>query len=222
MKRRRTVVLLSGGMDSSTLLYWCVKKKKMDVHALTIHYGQRHSKEIESAKKIAQSLGVPWMEFEIKNLASILPGSSQTDPSVPVPHGYYTEETMKKTVVPNRNMIFLSVATAFAIAHDMDGVAFAAHAGDHAIYPDCRPVFANLMARAIRVADWKKVRLWRPFVNLTKADIVKIGYELGVPFAWTWSCYEGKQLHCGKCGTCVERKEAFQLAGVPDPTRYER
>jgi 7-cyano-7-deazaguanine synthase len=220
MKKRKTVVLLSGGVDSSVLLYWCAKKKKMDVHALAIDYGQRHAREIESAREIAESLGVPFTVFEIKNLASILPGSSLTDPSVSVPHGHYKEETMKKTVVPNRNMIFISIATAFAIAHGMDGVAIAPHAGDHTIYPDCRPAFINLMARAVRVADWKKIKLWRPFNKVDKTTVVRVGYKLGVPFEKTWSCYEGGELHCGRCGACIERKEAFQLAEVPDPIQY--
>ena len=127
---------------------------------------------------------------------------------------------MKSTVVPNRNMIMLSLAAARAIAVGADGVAYAAHSGDHAIYPDCRPEFADAVAAALRICHYTPIELERPFVDMTKADIVRLGAELGVDFSKTWSCYKGGEKHCGKCGTCVERREAFRLAGVPDPTEY--
>ena len=127
---------------------------------------------------------------------------------------------MKSTVVPNRNMILLSLATAWAVSKKADSVSYAAHSGDHAIYPDCRNEFAEALDKAIRLADWQEVYLNRPFVDLTKADIVKLGSELNVPFEQTWSCYEGQEVHCGRCGTCIERREAFYLAGVEDPTEY--
>ena len=127
---------------------------------------------------------------------------------------------MKSTVVPNRNMILLSVATGHALSIKARQIAYAAHSGDHAIYPDCRNEFAEAMANAIMLADWEQVELIRPFVDWTKADIVRRGAELGVPFAKTWSCYKGGDLHCGRCGTCIERREAFDLAKVIDPTPY--
>jgi 7-cyano-7-deazaguanine synthase len=127
---------------------------------------------------------------------------------------------MKSTVVPNRNMIFLSVATGHALSIKAGQIAYAAHSGDHAIYPDCRNEFADAMATAIELADWEKVTLIRPFVDWTKADIVRRGAALNVPFVKTWSCYKGGDVHCGRCGTCIERREAFDLAGVTDPTRY--
>ena len=127
---------------------------------------------------------------------------------------------MKTTVVPNRNMILLAVAAARAIALKADTLAYAAHGGDHAIYPDCRPEFADAMDHAIGLADWHKVRLERPMVTWTKSDIVRRGAELGVPMHLTWSCYKGGDTHCGRCGTCIERREAFYLAGVTDPTTY--
>ncbi|MCB1120019.1 MAG: 7-cyano-7-deazaguanine synthase, partial [Verrucomicrobiae bacterium] len=137
-----------------------------------------------------------------------------------VPHGHYEEENMKSTVVPNRNMILLSVATGWAVSLKADCVSYAAHAGDHAIYPDCREEFADALDKTMRLADWQEIYLNRPFVSWTKADIVRRGAELNVPFEKTWSCYEGGDQHCGRCGTCIERREAFHLAGVADPTEY--
>lgn len=148
-------------------------------------------------------------------------GAAPFNESIAVPEGHYEDESMKSTVVPNRNMILLSIATAGSIASGLEGVAYAAHAGDHAIYPDCRPAFADAMNEAIKLCDYTSQRLVRPFVSLTKADIVKAGAALGVPFERTWSCYNGGATHCGKCGTCVERIEAFKLAGVSDPTDYQ-
>ncbi|MFM9146691.1 MAG: 7-cyano-7-deazaguanine synthase, partial [Verrucomicrobiota bacterium] len=139
---------------------------------------------------------------------------------VKVPEGHYEEESMKATVVPNRNMLLISVATAWAVSLRAESVAYGAHGGDHAIYPDCRPEFAEALDRAVRLADWHEVRLERPFVKMDKAAIVRRGAELDVPFSLTWSCYVGGERHCGKCGTCVERKEAFRLARVTDPTDY--
>jgi 7-cyano-7-deazaguanine synthase len=127
---------------------------------------------------------------------------------------------MKATVVPNRNMILLSVAAGWAISSEFDRLAYAAHSGDHAIYPDCRTEFADALDSAIRLADWREVSLYRPFVDHTKADVVTLGAELNVPFENTWSCYKGLDLHCGRCGTCVERREAFHIAEVSDPTAY--
>lgn len=128
---------------------------------------------------------------------------------------------MKKTVVPNRNMILLAVAIAKAVSVGARFVAYGAHAGDHAIYPDCRPEFVEAMKTAAGLADWTKVEILAPFIKSTKADIAKTGARLGVPFEMTWSCYKGGEIHCGKCGTCTERREAFQLAKIDDPTKYE-
>src|SRR5581483_8111809 len=132
----------------------------------------------------------------------------------------YDEESMKATVVPNRNMILLSIAIGHAIAHKFEAVSYAAHAGDHAIYPDCREEFVNALEQAALLADWIPIKIMRPFVHTTKAGIVKVGDGLGVNFLSTYSCYEGGAIHCGKCGTCVERIMAFKEAGVPDPTKY--
>lgn len=163
-----------------------------------------------------------WRILPLDFLAkSIFPGSSQTSEDVPVPEGHYAEESMKATVVPNRNMVLLSLATAWAVSLKAQYVAYAAHAGDHAIYPDCRPEFFGHLGEAIRRCDWHKVEPLSPFIRMTKSQIVKEGDKLQVPFERTYSCYKGGEKHCGKCGTCVERREAFSLAGVPDPTQYE-
>jgi 7-cyano-7-deazaguanine synthase len=215
----RTVLIFSGGIDSTVLLH--------DLHAqgdeiltLSVDYGQRHRVELEHAQRIAGSLGVEWRLADLSAVAPLLAGSSQTSGDVAVPHGHYAEETMKQTVVPNRNMIMLAVAGGWAISRQADRVAYAAHTGDHTIYPDCRPEFAHAMDHALGLADWHKINLYCPYITLTKAQIVARGGELGVDLAATWSCYEGGDQHCGQCGTCYERREAFQLAGVPDPTRY--
>jgi 7-cyano-7-deazaguanine synthase len=148
-------------------------------------------------------------------------GSALIDDEVAVPDGHYADESMRATVVPNRNMIMLAVAGGIAVARRLESVAYAAHAGDHAIYPDCRPEFANAVGEALELCDWHPVRLWTPYVAKTKAQIAARAGAIGVPIAATWSCYKGGAVHCGTCGTCVERREAFYLAGVTDPTAYE-
>ena len=206
-------------MDSTVLLYQLLNAGD-DVLALSIDYGQRHKKELECARSLCKDLGVEHRIADLTSLTPLLAGSSLTSPEIEVPEGHYAEDNMKATVVPNRNMILLSVATGWAISAGAESVSYAAHSGDHAIYPDCREEFAEGMNHVMGLADWQKVALDRPFVSLTKADIVKLGSELGVPFERTWSCYKGGELHCGRCGTCVERREAFYLAGVDDPTIY--
>jgi len=219
MPRARVVLIHSGGLDSTVLLYHLLAEGH-SVSALSVHYGQRHAKELARAAAIAQRMGVRHEMADLRAVAGLLAGSSLTSPDIPVPEGHYAEENMKATVVPNRNMILLALAAGWAISQKADAVAYAAHSGDHAIYPDCRTEFADAMRHAIGLADWHKVDLLRPFVTLTKADIVRRGAQLFVPFADTWSCYKGGDLHCGRCGTCIERREAFHLAGVLDPTPY--
>jgi 7-cyano-7-deazaguanine synthase len=215
----KTVVILSGGMDSTTLLY-----EEMDqgneVAALSVNYGQRHVRELECAEYISGLLLVPWELVDLTSITHLLRGSSQTDKSVPVPKGHYAEESMKATIIPNRNMMMLSVAVAWALAQGADKVAYAAHAGDHAIYPDCRPDFVAALNKAIALADWRHVTLEAPFINWTKQEILKRGVALGVPYEETWTCYEGNAIACGQCGTCVERLEAFAMTGIDDPLHY--
>lgn len=215
----KTILIYSGGLDSTVLLFKLLREGH-EVRALGINYGQRHRKELDAATRICKGAGVDYKIADLTGIRPFLAGSSQTDDSVPVPHGHYEEESMKLTVVPNRNMIMLSIAVAYAISTKSHSVSYAAHGGDHTIYPDCREEFAETMNRAAMLADWHPVNIDRPFVKMSKADIAALGNRLGVPMEMTWSCYEGGEHHCGKCGTCVERREAFQIAGIPDQTIY--
>ena len=220
MKQSKTVLIYSGGIDSTVLLYDLLNSG-YDVKALSVNYGQRHGKELDCAKSLCKQLNVEHHVADLTALNPLLSGSSLTSPHVQVPEGHYEDESMKATVVPNRNMILLSIATGWAMSTGASSVSYAAHSGDRAIYPDCREEFADAMNGVMEIAGWDKVSLNRPFSSLAKADIVKLGDELDVPFEQTWSCYKGGQVHCGVCGTCVERREAFQLAGVTDPTIYD-
>lgn len=224
---KSVILSFSGGLDSTVLLWYLVKQLKVEVRALSVNYGQRHNKELVAASELARIIGVEHKVIDLSVLRSIMGGSSQTS-DLAVPLGHYEEESMRQTVVPNRNMILLALAGAWAVSVKADGIAYAAHGGDHAIYPDCRPEFTQAMQAAFQLCDWHKVELYRPFLgvrdispSMTKADIVRMGERLGVPFEKTWSCYQGNSVHCGRCGTDVERREAFQVAGVTDPTTYE-
>jgi 7-cyano-7-deazaguanine synthase len=190
------------------------------VSAVSFDYGQRHRRELGYAERLCDRLGVPWRKVDLSSLREMLGTSALTSDRISVPHGHYADETMKATIVPNRNMIMLAIATGCAIADGCDSVAYAAHSGDHAIYPDCRAEFAEALGRAITLCDTSEIQLLRPFVEIDKAQIVRIGAALGVDYSATWSCYEGAETHCGACGTCVERREAFVLAEVADPTEY--
>lgn len=215
----QTVVLLfSGGLDSTVALY-DLQQKGLEVKCLSVLYGQRHQKELASAEAICGKLGIERKVADLESLKPFLKGNSQTD-QIEVPEGHYAEETMKLTVVPNRNMIMLSIAIGWAISLKYDAVAYAAHTGDHTIYPDCREEFIESMQRAAKLCDWHTINLISPFSKINKTQIVELGAKLKVPFADTWSCYKGLEKHCGKCGTCTERKEAFQKAGLTDPTEY--
>lgn len=215
-----SIVLLSGGLDSTVLLAKLVSENRR-VFAMGINYGQRHSRETEAAKAICAHYGVEYRLADLSNISSFFGKNSLTDKSVPVYEGVYNEDGMKNTVVPARNLLLISVATSWAIAEKCDTVAYAAHGGDHAIYPDCREEFAQKLDSVIRISDWHPVRLERPFVGMTKGEIVTLGTRLGAPLHLTWSCYNGGEKHCGKCATCLERAEAFRSAGVPDPTSWD-
>lgn len=217
----KTILIYSGGLDSTVLLYKLLSEGH-EVHCISFNYGQRHEKELIVAEKFCQELQVSRNTINLSQLGRFLPNNSQTDLSIKVPEGHYTEENMKKTVVPNRNMIMLSIASGIAIGQSCGYVAFAAHAGDHTIYPDCRPIFVKAFHKALADGNWEYPTVLSPFINMGKTEIVKLGETLKVPFHETWSCYNGLELHCGKCGTCVERKEAFELAGIPDLTIYEK
>ncbi len=217
----KTIVICSGGLDSVSLAHMVA-----DQHTLTrlvsFDYGQRHRKELDYAARAATRLGVPHDIIDMRPIGAALTGSALTD-NIDVPDGHYAEETMKITVVPNRNAIMLAIAFGVAAANKDDAVATAVHGGDHFIYPDCRPAFTQAFEVMQKAAldGYADVSLYTPFVHRSKADIVTEGAKHNTPFADTWSCYKGGAHHCGRCGTCVERREAFHLAGVQDPTIYE-
>ncbi|MBV9708770.1 MAG: 7-cyano-7-deazaguanine synthase QueC [Chloroflexi bacterium] len=194
------------------------------LHVLSFDYGQRHKKELQFATLAAQRLDARHDTIDLGTITPFLKGSALTD-DISVPEGHYAADNMAITVVPNRNAIMLSVAFAVAVAEQAEIVAAGFHAGDHYIYPDCRPAFAQAFDTMQRLAvegfGHPQLRLVTPFLNIGKHAIVSIGHRLGVPFAETWSCYKGAEKHCGRCGTCVERKLAFQEALVVDPTDYE-
>lgn len=217
----KTLVVCSGGLDSVTLAYK-VAREQMLCGLVSFDYGQRHKKELGFAKACAEDLDVPHTVIDIAHIGAQLSGSSLTSDDVAVPDGHYAEETMRITVVPNRNAIMLSIAYGLAAARKVEAVATAVHGGDHFIYPDCRPGFIQSFATMQNHAfeDLWDVQLYTPFLNIDKAGIAAEGAKLGVPFVKTWSCYKGREIHCGRCGTCVERQEAFALAGVADPTIY--
>lgn len=218
----KAVAIVSGGMDSVTLAHW-LKSKGFNLELLSFDYGQRHRKELECAAWQAESLGACHNIVDISGIRPLLKGSALTD-DVVVPHGHYAEETMRATVVPNRNAIMLSIAWCLACSKGADLLACGVHAGDHFIYPDCRPDFIVSFNESLRLGTIghrkDTLELTAPFVHYTKTDIAAIGGELKVPFEHTWTCYEGGDIHCGLCGACSERKEAFRESRTSDPTQY--
>jgi 7-cyano-7-deazaguanine synthase len=223
-EKKGVVVLLSGGLDSSTLLYDIMSEGFDPIVPMAVRYGQKHVRELRSAYDVAQSVSKPLVVVDLAYaLKPVFAGalSSQVGKQVDVPIGHYAEPSMKLTIVPNRNMILLATAAALAVSRGCSFVAYAAHAGDHPVYPDCRPEFMQAMQDALKLGNTDFGGLISPFANISKTAIVQRGSELGVPFSLTYSCYEGRETHCGKCGTCFERREAFRDAGVEDPTAYE-
>lgn len=213
-----SVIVVSGGMDSITLLY---DKKEEIALAVTFDYGSKHNaREIAWAKVHCGRLGIRHIVIKLDFMqkyftSSLLEGGDE------IPEGHYADENMKSTVVPFRNGIMLSVAAGIAESNGLKKILIANHGGDHTIYPDCRPEFIGAMDRSIANGTYEDVRIDAPYTNITKADIAKIGKRLGIDYSETWSCYKGGERHCGKCGTCIERKEAMALAGIDDRTEYE-
>lgn len=229
---RKDAIILSGGMDSATLFFELVfdnsEQKSDEIHCITFDYGQRHRKEILAAKHLfshalkikRDDLKIYRNVFPIEILGMIANNSSQTNKKIDVPEGHYEEENMKKTVVPNRNMVMLSIAASYCFARDIKHLYYGAHAGDHAIYPDCRPQFVDAMQDVLNLADWNQLKLHVPYMHIDKGTIAKLGKEIGVPYELTWTCYKGLDMACGKCGACQERLEAFKTAEMEDPIDY--
>jgi len=217
--KTKVVVLVSGGMDSVAALYEAHQRYTV-VGAVSFDYGSKHNhKEIPFAAWHSRKLGIPHRTIRLGFVDELFK-SDLLQSGGTIPDGHYQELTMKQTVVPFRNGIMLSIAGGYAESIEANGLVIAAHSGDHAIYPDCREDFMKSMADAIRLGTYAAVEILRPFIHSTKAEIAQRGHELGVDFAQTWSCYKGGEIHCGTCGTCVERREAFMLSELPDPTVY--
>jgi 7-cyano-7-deazaguanine synthase len=219
----KIVAIVSGGLDSSTMLWHLASQDYNVLEVLTFNYGQRHSKETTFAKQIVtrfqEKFGpVHHQIVDITSIGNLIAKGSLTGKE-DVPHDMYTSETQRSTIVPNRNMIFLSIAAGRALTIGANYIGYAAHASDYSVYPDCRPEFIEQMDKVIQLGNlWDSIHLVAPFQHKTKANIVQIGHDLHVPYEMTWSCYEGLDRPCLECGTCVERAEAFSQNNLIDPT----
>jgi len=216
---KNSLILLSGGMDSVSLLYL---HKHLISLAVTFDYGSKHrEKEIECAKYHCQKLGIEHIIVPLNVIQEHF-SSSLIEGGEAIPDGHYAAESMKSTVVPFRNGIMLSICIGLAESRGLNYVYIANHAGDHFIYPDCRLKFIEAMNSAAEEGTFERIKILSPFVSVTKSDIASMGAAEGVDFTKTWSCYKGGDKHCGTCGTCVERKEAFASANLIDPTIYQQ
>ena len=216
---QKVVVIFSGGMDSFTVLNLAVKQG-LEVFALSFDYGQRHKKELDYAARACQTLGVPHKVVDISAINQLIGGSSLTS-NIDVAEGHYEEDSMKSTVVPNRNMILLSMAVGYAVSMNANKVYYGAHSGDHAIYPDCRPEFVHKMNDVCAIANYEAVEIVTPYLAVSKTAILTNGLAMGLDYNQTWTCYNGREKACGKCGACQERLEAFADNGLSDPLEYE-
>ncbi len=215
----KVVVIYSGGMDSFTVLNRAIKDGKQ-VFALSFDYGQKHVKELKYAANVCEELAIAHKIIDISAINELIGGSSLTD-DIDIPEGHYEEDSMKSTVVPNRNMILLSMAVGYAVSLDAAQVYYGAHSGDHAIYPDCRPEFVEKMNDVCKIANYQSVEIHSPYLKQTKIDILTDGLSMGLDYSKSWTCYNGREHACGKCGACQERLEAFERNGVTDPLTYE-
>ncbi|QBY06268.1 7-cyano-7-deazaguanine synthase QueC [Thalassotalea sp. HSM 43] len=215
----KVVVIYSGGMDSFTVLNKALRDGK-EVYALTFDYGQKHVKEIAYAANVCKELNIAHKVIDITAINQLLAGSSLTD-EIDIPEGHYEEESMKSTVVPNRNMILLSLAVGYAVSVEASQVYYGAHSGDHAIYPDCRPEFVEKMNDVCQIANYQAVEIYSPYLKVSKIDILTDGLNMGLDYGKSWTCYNGREKACGKCGACQERLEAFEKNNAIDPLPYE-
>lgn len=215
---KNSVIIVSGGMDSITLLY---DHKDEIALGISFDYGSNHNaREIPFAKMHCERLGIKHITINLDFMHQYFK-SSLLDGAEAIPEGHYADDNMKSTVVPFRNGIMLSIAIGIAESNNLDQVFIANHSGDHTIYPDCRPEFINAIDAAATAGTYNNVKVVAPYTKITKSDIARIGKKLGIDYTETWSCYKGGEVHCGKCGTCVERKEALAEAGIEDKTIYE-
>ncbi|WP_298640257.1 7-cyano-7-deazaguanine synthase QueC [uncultured Prevotella sp.] len=213
-----SVIIVSGGMDSITLLH---DYKDRIALGISFDYGSNHNaKEIPFAELHCKRLGIKHITIPLEFMHKYFK-SSLLEGADAIPEGHYEDENMKSTVVPFRNGIMLAIAAGIAESNGLDHVMIANHGGDHAIYPDCRPEFISAMSSATSAGSYNGVTVIAPYTSITKGDIARKGKELGIDYTETWSCYKGGDKHCGKCGTCVERKEALRDAGIEDFTEYE-
>ena len=219
-QNKKALVVFSGGMDSTVALYWAIKNYR-EVETISFNYHSKHNDmEYSYAQKTCEKLGVKNTRISLDFINQYFK-SDLLQSGGEIPEGYYTAENMKSTVVPFRNGIMLSIAAGFAESRDCDVLILGNHSGDHVIYPDCRESFIEGIKKAIYEGTAKNIEVVSPFCNVSKTEVCRIGQELGVDFSLTYSCYKGQEKHCGKCGTCTERIEAFRDAGVKDPTEYE-
>ncbi len=219
IEAEKVVVIYSGGMDSFTVLNRALKDGK-EVYALSFDYGQRHVKELECASSVCTSLNIKHKVIDISAINQLLAGSSLTD-DIDIPEGHYEAENMKSTIVPNRNMILLSLAVGYAVSVGAAQVYYGAHSGDHAIYPDCRPEFVQKMSDVCQIANYESVEIFSPYLEVNKTAILTDGISMGLDYSNTWTCYNGREKACGKCGACQERLEAFCDNNITDPIAYE-
>ena len=216
--KKNSVIIVSGGMDSITLLY---DHKDEIALGISFDYGSNHNaREIPFAKMHCERLGIKHITINLDFMHQYFK-SSLLDGADAIPEGHYADDNMKSTVVPFRNGIMLSIAIGIAESNNLDQVFIANHGGDHTIYPDCRPEFIKAIDSAANAGTYNNVKVIAPYTQITKSDIARIGKKLGIDYTETWSCYKGGEIHCGKCGTCVERKEALAEAGIEDRTIYE-
>ncbi|WP_279151147.1 7-cyano-7-deazaguanine synthase QueC [Muribaculum intestinale] len=215
---KECIIVLSGGMDSTTLLY---DYKDEIAIALTFDYGSNHNtREIECARIHCERLGIEHIVIPLDFMHKYF-HSSLLDGADAIPEGHYADDNMRSTVVPFRNGIMLAVACGMAESRGLKKVLIANHSGDHAVYPDCRAAFIDAMSEAMQAGTYDGISILAPYTGKDKTFIAARGAELGVDFSLTYSCYKGRERHCGRCGTCVERREAFRIAGIPDHTLYE-